>query len=54
MARGYTSKPEKLCAIEFKNCNNITVEGIGLRAGGMVANLISALQQRGSQLDALA
>jgi polygalacturonase len=32
-ARGYTSKPEKICAIEFKSCNNITVEGIGLRAG---------------------
>ncbi|WP_158871470.1 glycosyl hydrolase family 28 protein [Maribellus comscasis] len=32
-ARGYTSKQEKICAIEFRKCNDITVEGIGLRAG---------------------
>lgn len=32
-ARGYTSKPEKIGGIEFKNCENIKVEGIGLRTG---------------------
>lgn len=32
-ARNYTNKPEKICAIEFKNSENILVEGIGLRAG---------------------
>ena len=32
-ARGYTSKPEKISAIEFKNSENILVNGIGLRAG---------------------
>jgi len=32
-ARGYTNKPDKICGIEFKNCDNIKVEGIGLRTG---------------------
>lgn len=32
-ARGYTSKPEKICAIEFRKCDKIVVDGIGLRAG---------------------
>ncbi|NJN26174.1 MAG: hypothetical protein HC819_09450 [Cyclobacteriaceae bacterium] len=32
-ARGYTSKPDKICAIEFKNSDHIAIEGIGLRAG---------------------
>lgn len=32
-ARGFTCKPEKICGFEFKNSNNITVEGIGLRTG---------------------
>ena len=32
-ARGYTSKPERICGIEFKNCRNIKIEGIGLRTG---------------------
>lgn len=32
-ARGYTSKPDKICGIEFKNSRDIIVEGIGLRTG---------------------
>ncbi|MEO0333117.1 MAG: glycosyl hydrolase family 28 protein, partial [Bacteroidota bacterium] len=32
-ARGYTSKPEKICGLEFKNSRNIRIEGIGLRTG---------------------
>ena len=32
-ARGYTDKPKKICALEFKNSSDIRVEGIGLRAG---------------------
>ncbi len=32
-ARGYTSKPDKTCGMEFKGCENIKVEGIGLRTG---------------------
>lgn len=32
-ARGYTSKPEKICGLEFKNSQNIQIEGIGLRTG---------------------
>ncbi len=32
-ARGYTSKPEKICGLEFKNSKNIRIEGIGLRTG---------------------
>lgn len=32
-ARGYTSKPEKICGIEFRNSENIVIEGIGLRTG---------------------
>lgn len=32
-AQGYTSKPDKICGIEFKGCNDVKVEGIGLRTG---------------------
>ena len=32
-ARGFTSKKNKICGIEFKNSNNIQIEGIGLRTG---------------------
>ncbi|MEM9887543.1 MAG: glycosyl hydrolase family 28 protein [Bacteroidota bacterium] len=32
-ARGYTSKPDKVCGLEFKNAQQIKVEGIGLRTG---------------------
>lgn len=32
-ANGYTSKKEKICAIEFKNSKNIKIDGIGLRSG---------------------
>ncbi|MGB3851484.1 MAG: hypothetical protein WA958_16060 [Tunicatimonas sp.] len=32
-ARGFTSKPEKICGLEFKNSQGIRVEGIGLRTG---------------------
>lgn len=32
-ARGFTSKADKICGIEFKNSNNIKVDGIGLRSG---------------------
>lgn len=32
-ANGYTSKKEKICAIEFKKCDNIKIDGIGLRSG---------------------
>ena len=32
-ARGYTSKPEKICGLEFKNSQNIRIEGVGLRTG---------------------
>ena len=32
-ARGYTDKPKKICGLEFKNSENIVVEGIGLRTG---------------------
>lgn len=32
-ARGFTSKKEKICGIEFRNSNHIKVEGIGIRTG---------------------
>ncbi len=32
-ARGFTSKPEKICGLEFKNAQHIRVDGIGLRTG---------------------
>ncbi|MEM1003224.1 MAG: hypothetical protein AAGH46_11305, partial [Bacteroidota bacterium] len=32
-ARGFTSKPERICGIEFIRCKNIKIEGIGLRTG---------------------
>jgi len=32
-ARGFTDKPKKICGIEFKNCDNIKIDGIGLRSG---------------------
>lgn len=32
-ARGFTSKPKKICGIEFKNSKNILIDGIGLRSG---------------------
>lgn len=32
-ARGHTDKPKKICGIEFKNCNDIKIDGIGLRTG---------------------
>jgi hypothetical protein len=32
-ARGFTSKAEKICGLEFRNSKNITVDGIGLRTG---------------------
>lgn len=32
-ANGYTSKKEKICAIEFKKSKNIKIDGIGLRSG---------------------
>ncbi len=32
-ARGFTDKPKKICGIEFKNCNSILIDGIGLRSG---------------------
>lgn len=31
--RGFTSKPEKISSIEFKNAKNLLIDGIGLRAG---------------------
>lgn len=32
-ANGFTSKKEKICAMEFKKCHNIKIDGIGLRSG---------------------
>jgi len=32
-ARGFTSKANKICGIEFKNSKNIKIEGVGLRTG---------------------
>lgn len=32
-ANGYTSKKDKICAIEFKKSENIKIDGIGLRSG---------------------
>ncbi len=32
-ARGFTSKPDKVCGLEFKNSQHIQIEGIGLRTG---------------------
>jgi hypothetical protein len=32
-ARGFTDKPKKIGGIEFKNCNDILIDGIGLRTG---------------------
>ncbi len=32
-ARGFTSKADKVCGLEFKNSKHIRVEGIGLRTG---------------------
>lgn len=32
-ARGFTSKPDAICGIEFKNSNHILIDGIGLRTG---------------------
>ncbi|SIQ98011.1 glycosyl hydrolase family 28 protein [Maribacter ulvicola] len=32
-ARGFTSKKDKICGLEFKNSDHIKIEGIGLRTG---------------------
>ena len=32
-ARAYTSKPNQICGLKFKNSENIEVDGIGLRTG---------------------